>query len=78
MSPEDKGLFNRLKELRLDLARERGVPAFVIFHDRTLAAMAARRPKTTDEFAAISGVGQAKLAEFADAFTALIRDFEQK
>ena len=75
-SGRDADLFNRLKELRLMLARERQVPAYVIFHDRTLAAMVARRPKTTAEFASIPGVGQAKLDEFADAFTALIWEFE--
>ena len=75
-SAEDTVLFNRLKELRLTLARERQVPAYVIFHDRTLAAMVALRPKTAAEFASIPGAGQAKLDEFADAFTALIREFE--
>ena len=74
-SSEDSALFDRLKELRLSLARKRGVPAFVIFHDSTLEAMVARRPKTAAEFAAIPGVGPVKLAKFADAFTALIREF---
>ena len=73
---EDAELFNRLKELRLALARERNVPAYIVFHDRTLAAMVAGRPKTAAEFAAIPGVGQAKLAEFAEPFTELIREFE--
>lgn len=72
----DAELFNRLKELRLALARERNVPAYIVFHDRTLAAMVAGRPKTVAEFAAIPGVGQAKLAEFAEPFTELIREFE--
>ena len=75
-SSEDSALFSRLKELRLSLAHERGVPAYIIFHDRTLEAMVARRPKTATEFAAIPGVGPAKLAEFGDAFIALIREFE--
>ena len=73
---EDAELFNRLKQLRLALARERNVPAYVVFHDRTLAAMVASRPKTVAEFAAIPGVGQAKLAEFAESFTELIKEFE--
>ena len=72
----DAELFNRLKELRLALARERNVPAYIVFHDRTLAAMVAGRPKTVAEFAAVPGVGQAKLAEFAEPFTELIREFE--
>ena len=66
-----------MKELRRSLARERDVPAYIVFHDRTLAAMVASRPKTVAEFAAIPGVGQAKLAEFAEPFTELIREFEE-
>lgn len=76
LAVEDAELFNRLKEFRLALARERNVPAYIVFHDRTLAAMVAGRPKTAAEFGAIPGVGQAKLAEFAEAFTELIREFE--
>lgn len=76
-SAEDAELFNRLKELRRSLARERDVPAYIVFHDRTLAAMVASRPKTVAEFADIPGVGQAKLAEFAEPFTELIREFEE-
>ena len=76
-SAEDAELFNRLKELRRSLARERDVPAYIVFHDRTLAAMVASRPKTVAEFADIPGVGQAKLAEFAEPFTKLIREFEE-
>ncbi len=77
-SEQDSELFNLLKDLRLVLARERQVPAYIIFHDRTLVAMVARRPKTISEFAAIPGVGQAKLTDFADVFTELIRAFEEK
>ena len=58
-SSEDSALFDRLKELRLLPDRERGVREFMIFHDRTLADMVARRPKTAAEFAAIPGVGPA-------------------
>lgn len=68
---------NGWPDLRLVLARERQVPAYIIFHDRTLVAMVARRPKTISEFATIPGVGQAKLTDFADVFTELIRAFEE-
>ena len=64
----------RLKELRLSLARERGVPAYVVFHDRSLQDMARRRPKSTDAFAEVHGVGAAKLAKFAAPFITLIAD----
>jgi ATP-dependent DNA helicase RecQ len=66
-------LFGRLRELRLRLARERGVPAYVIFSDRTLADMARKRPRTLDEFAEVNGVGAAKLKEFSAPFLDALR-----
>ncbi len=65
-------LLDALKALRLELARERGVPAFVVFHDRALIDMARRRPRTEAEFAGVSGVGEAKLKQFAGPFLAAI------
>ena len=65
-------LLQRLKALRLTLAKERGVPAYVIFSDRTLIDMAARRPRTRDAFAEVFGVGEAKLRDFAAVFLAEI------
>jgi len=67
-SPADAALFARLKELRLHLAKQRDVPAYVIFSDRSLADMARRRPRTDAEFAEINGVGTAKLEKFAAPF----------
>ena len=61
-----------LKALRLDLARERGVPAYVVFPDRTLIDMVRRRPRSEAEFAAVNGVGAAKLKQFAGPFLAAI------
>jgi ATP-dependent DNA helicase RecQ len=72
LSEDDARLLERLKELRLSIARERGVPAYVVFHDRSLHDMARRRPKSRDEFAEIHGIGAAKLAKFAEPFVALI------
>ena len=65
-------LLDALKALRLELARERGVPAYVVFHDRALIDMARRRPRTEAEFAGVSGVGEAKLKQFAGPFLAAI------
>ncbi|MCY4384567.1 MAG: DNA helicase RecQ [Nitrospinae bacterium] len=65
-------LLDVLKALRLELARERGVPAFVVFHDRTLIDMARRWPRTEAEFAEVSGVGETKLKQFAGPFLAAI------
>ena len=62
-----------LRVLRRRLAEERGVPAYVVFSDATLAAMAALRPRTRDELARVSGVGHTKLARYGDAFLAELR-----
>lgn len=61
-------LLKSLKVLRLELAKARNVPAYVIFSDRSLIDMAARRPRTSDEFAEVFGVGAAKQKNFADVF----------
>jgi ATP-dependent DNA helicase RecQ len=68
LSHEDTSLLAALKALRVRLARERRVPAYAIFPDRTLIEMAERAPRDTLEFAAIGGVGAAKLKQFAGVF----------
>jgi ATP-dependent DNA helicase RecQ len=71
-------LLQRLKGLRAKLARQRGVPAYVIFSDRTLIDMAARRPLTRWDFGEVNGVGEAKLQQFADIFLGEIKAFVQQ
>jgi ATP-dependent DNA helicase RecQ len=68
----DRDLLAALKTLRLDLARARKVPAFVVFSDATLIEMAAERPATLDQMAAINGVGPRKLQDFGETFLAAI------
>ncbi|MCH8212707.1 MAG: DNA helicase RecQ [Proteobacteria bacterium] len=72
LSPQQAALFEKLKALRLGLARERDVSAFVVFHDKSLEDMARRRPQTAAEFAEVHGVGEAKLRDFAEPFLAAI------
>ncbi len=64
----DDPLWQALKAKRLELAKEQGVPPYVIFHDSTLLEILNNKPQTLDELARISGVGQAKLARYGDAF----------
>jgi ATP-dependent DNA helicase RecQ len=64
MPAADAGLFERLRAWRASVAKEQKLPAYVIFHDATLRAIAALRPATLDELGAISGIGQNKLAKF--------------
>jgi ATP-dependent DNA helicase RecQ len=68
----DDALFGRLRVLRRRLADEQGVPAYVVFSDATLAAMAAVRPQTADELLRVSGVGRVKLARYGAAFLAVL------
>ncbi|TPI32218.1 DNA helicase RecQ [Mesorhizobium sp. B3-1-6] len=68
----DTSLLAALKTLRLRLAKERQVPAYVVFSDRTLIDMAERRPRDIDDFAEVNGVGAAKLKEFGEAFLSAI------
>ena len=72
LSSRDELLLAELKILRLKLAKEKNVPAYIIFPDRSLIEMAAIRPSNRGEFAAIKGVGQAKLEKFADLFLGVI------
>src|SRR5688572_1112605 len=64
----DRGLFDRLRALRLDLARARGVPPYVIFHDATLREMARLRPSSRAALLDVKGVGARKAAEIGDMF----------
>jgi ATP-dependent DNA helicase RecQ len=66
-------VLNALKALRSDLAHRQHQPAYVIFPDRTLIEMAARRPQSLEDLAAIHGVGIAKLQKYGPAFLAIIQ-----
>jgi ATP-dependent DNA helicase RecQ len=68
----DDSLLASLKSLRLRIAKERAVPAYLIFSDRTLIEMASRKPGNAEEFAQVNGVGSTKLHEFCDMFLSTI------
>ena len=72
--PDDDALFQKLKALRLELARAQGVPPYVIFHDTTLLEVARQRPRSLAEFGALSGVGEAKLSRYGAQFLAVVRE----
>jgi len=74
----DPELFERLREVRLRIARERGVPPYVIFHDTTLREMAERRPATLNDLHGIYGVGIRKAESFGDEFLDAIRTFRRQ
>ncbi len=68
VAEEDQDLLAALKTLRLDLARMRKVPAYVVFPDATLIEMARERPATLEQMADINGVGPRKLKKFGETF----------
>ena len=74
-APFDTGLFERLRELRRELATEFAVPAYIIFGDAALQDMARVRPTSTDTFGRVKGVGERKVADFGERFTAAIAEY---
>ena len=62
LTPEAEAVFERLRAWRAAVAKEQGMPAYVIFHDATLRQIAVSRPATLAELASVSGVGETKLA----------------
>jgi ATP-dependent DNA helicase RecQ len=69
----DRDLFERLRTVRLEIARARGVPPYVIFHDTTLREMARLRPTTMSELHGIRGIGARKAEDLGETFLAAIR-----
>ena len=73
----DNGLFEQLRQLRLQISREQGVPAYVVFSDAALKDMAHRVPTNRDEFGLVSGVGSIKLEQYGDQFLEVIQRYVQ-
>ena len=69
----DEPLFQALRQLRLELARQEAVPPYVVFSDRTLQEMAVYFPQTQEEFGRINGVGPVKWMKYGEKFLELIR-----
>jgi ATP-dependent DNA helicase RecQ len=62
-----------LRAKRLELARSRGVPPYIIFNDRTLREMAVEKPTTLESLARIPGIGERKLHRYGEAFLDILR-----
>ncbi|KAF0161837.1 MAG: ATP-dependent DNA helicase RecQ [Rhodocyclaceae bacterium] len=72
LAEADAPLFDALRAWRADLAREQGVPAYVILHDKTLRELAARRPPSLVELLGVPGIGQAKADRYGEALLRLM------
>ena len=75
VSESDTVLWEALREARSRLAKEQGVPPYVIFHDASLMEMMQYRPQSADALRRISGVGDAKLEKYGDTFLEVLRSF---
>jgi ATP-dependent DNA helicase RecQ len=70
----DQATVSALREWRLAEARRRAIAPFIILHDRTLMAIAAARPRSTDELLAVPGIGPGKATEYGDAIVSVVRE----
>ena len=77
-NPDGDPLFEALRERRRELAKEAGVPPYVIFHDSTLREMAAVKPDSLGALSCVSGVGGAKLARYGEAFVDVVQAHSQR
>ena len=66
-------MFRKLAELRREIAYANGLPAYMVFHDKTLREMVESQPQNLAAFGKISGVGQAKLEKYGERFLAVIK-----
>ena len=73
----NRELWEALRACRSQLAKEKSVPPYVIFHDTVLVDMTDRQPQTLDEFSQLSGVGQAKLEQYGEVFLKVIKNFQE-
>jgi ATP-dependent DNA helicase RecQ len=71
----DEKLFEVLRTKRSELAATRGVPAYIVFSDKTLKDIALKKPVDAGQFSAVFGVGAAKQKEYADIFVAVVRNY---
>lgn len=74
-NPDDEELFQKLRAHRITLAKEQGVPPYIIFNDNTLIDMIIEKPRTLWEFGRISGVGETKLEKYGDSFLKIICEY---
>lgn len=77
-SDYDQALFEKLKEVRLELSRLRKIPPFIIFSDQSLRDMAENKPKNEEDFLKVKGVGEKKLSQYGDIFIAEIKEYMRK
>ena len=74
LSNEEAVVFEKLRALRMELAKEHKVPPYIIFSDKTLIQMAVERPSNKEEMLAVSGVGESKFEKYGEQFLACLAE----
>lgn len=74
MPDEARPLFERLREWRSGVAREQGVPAYIVFGDATLRGIALTRPSSLEQLGTISGVGEKKLESYGEGVLGVVAE----
>ena len=72
-SLERTGLFEKLRQLRLEIAREEHMPPYIIFSDKTLVDMCVRLPETKEEMLSVLGVGEVKYQKYGERFLEVLQ-----
>jgi ATP-dependent DNA helicase RecQ len=71
---QESQLFEELRHLRLEIARQLGLPPFVVFHDKTLKEMAILKPQSRTAMLQVTGIGEVKLERYGDRFLDAIKE----
>jgi len=74
----NESLFQRLRQLRKQIADEKNIPPYIIFHDKTLKEMASKMPTSWQDLSMIFGMGEAKLKQYGPRFLKEIVAFKQE
>ena len=76
LAEEEKGLFEKLRSLRTEIARAEGVPPYIVFSDKTLVSMCVIKPRTKTQMLSVSGVGEFKYTKYGERFLAAIAKYK--
>jgi len=76
LKSEDLKLFEKLRQLRMEISQKENVPPYVVFHDSVLKHIAREHPKTKEEILKISGIAQKKFEKYGELFLKIVEKFE--
>ena len=77
LSESEEALFDRLRTLRMEIAREAKVPPYIVFSDKTLVHMCRVKPGTRAEMLTVSGVGEFKFEKYGEQFLELLKNYDE-